>query len=465
MSIKIVAATLTTKELEMITDSGDSITLPQGHPKIPVLIEKILPITAVGKIAVIDLEDLETNTVFKDFEQKTGGLVKFFRMAKNKVSSLFGHNEEVFVDLAEKEKSIQEIMNEATQELQEDETIVSQVGGNFIPGMEKLSSHFHHSLTKMGSTQGIIRFLERVGAVIKDRQHSVEDLLTFMEKADLPIADDGSIIIYKGLNYYQKDPNSHLYVDSHTRKVIQKVGTLVHMDPSSVDEDRSRDCSTGLHVARKGYLSNFGTDVVTLCKVNPEDVIAVPKYDPSKMRVSAYHILFVLPAEDAAAVRASQPMKAGSLGSKMLAAAIRGSHPGITSKTFIGGPLGTNLTLTGFPELESESTEATPMEEEPVDVAEEEVVEQVSELEDSIPKSDPVDVLASANKMKEIKKMTKSEELRLLIEIHQRETNRETRQDILREILDIKRTSKKSWEYHGVSPADAKRITELAKTL
>lgn len=465
MSIKIVAATLTTKELEMITDSGESITLPQGHPKIPMLIGKILPVTTRGKIAVIDLEDLKTHSVYEDFEKKTGGLVKFFRMAKNKVSSLFSHNEEVFVDLAEKEKSIQEIMNGATQELREDETIVSQVGGTFIPGMEKLSSHFHHSLTKMGSTQGIIRFLHRVGAVIKDRQHSIEDLLTFMEKADLPIADDGSIIIYKGLNHYQGNSNSYLFVDSHTGKVIQQVGTLVHMEPESVDEDRRMDCSAGLHVARKGYLSNFRTDVITLCKVHPEDVIAVPKYDPSKMRVCAYRILFVLPAEDAAAVRASQPMKTGSLGSKMLAAAIRGSHTGISSKTFIGGPRGTDLTLTGFPELETESTEATPMEEEPMDVAEEEAVEQVSEMEDSIPKTDPVDVLASANKMKEIKKMTKSEELRLLIEIHQKETNRTARQDILREILDIKRTSKKSWEYHGVSSADAKRITELAKTL
>ena len=462
MTIKIIAATLTTKELEMITDSGDSITLPQGHPKIPMLIEKILPVVATGKIAVIEPEDIKTHTVYEDFEKKTGGLVKFFRMAKNKVSTLFGHNEEVFVDLGEKEKSIQEIMDGATQELQQDETIVSQIGGNFIPGMEKLSSHFHHSLTKMGSTQGIVRFLERVGAVIKDKQHSIEDLLTFMEKADLPIADDGSIIIYKGLNHYREVANNHLYVDSHSGTVIQKVGTLVHMKPTSVDGDRSKDCSFGLHVARKGYLSHFRTDIVTLCKVNPEDVIAVPKYDPSKMRVCAYHILFVLPAEDAAAVRASRPMKAGSIGSKMLAAAISGNHTGITSKTFIGGPRGTELTLEGFSELE---TEATPMEYVPVDVECENVVEQVSEIDDSIPKSDPVDVLASANKIKEIKNMTRSEEIRMLVKQHKTETYSRTRKDILQNILDLKRASKKSWEYHGVSEKDAKRITEFAKTL
>lgn len=462
MTIKIIAATLTTKELEMITDSGDSITLPQGHPKIPMLIEKILPLTTTGKVAVIEPEDLKTQSVYEDFEKKTGGLVKFFRMAKSKVSSLFGHNEKVFDGLGEKEKSIQEIMDGVAQELQQDETIVSQVGGTFIPGMEKLSSHFHHSLTKMGSTQGIVRFLERVGAVIKDKQHSVEDLLTFMEKADLPIADDGSIIIYKGLNHYREVANNHLYVDSHSGKVIQKVGTLVHMKPTSVDGNRSIDCSDGLHVARKGYLSHFRTDIVTLCKVNPEDVIAVPKYDSSKMRVCAYHILFVLPAEDAAAVRASQPMKVGSPGSKMLAAAISGNHTGITSETFIGGPRGTDLSLSGFPELE---TEATPMEYAPVGVECENVVEQVSKIDDSIPKSDPVDVLASANKIKEIKNMTRSEEIRMLVKQHKTETDSRTRKDILQNILDLKRASKKSWEYHGVSEKDAKRITDLAKTL
>lgn len=463
MTIKIVAATLTTKELEMITDSGDSITLAQGHPKIPMLLEKILPVTALGKIAVINIEDLKSHTVYEDFEQKTGGLVKFFRMAKNRVTTLFGHNEEVFVDLGEKEKSIQEIMDGAAQELREDETIVSQVGETFIPGMEKLSNHFHHSLTKMGSTKGIVRFLERVGAVIKDRQHSMEDLLTFMEKADLPIADDGSIIIYKGLDHYQGNRNGHLFVDNYSKNVIQKVGTLVHMEPASVDEDRSEDCSHGLHVARKGYLASFRTHVVTLCKVNPEDVIAVPKYDPKKMRVCAYHILFVLPTEDAKAVRAVQPMEVGSLGSKMLAAAISGNHTEITSKTYIGGSRGTELILTGFPELDTESTVATPMEDEPVDVAGEKEVEQVSEMNDSFAKSDPVDVLASANKMKEIKKMTRSEEIRMLVEQHKSETDSHTRKDILQNLIDLKRVSKKSWEYHGVSKQDAKRITELAK--
>lgn len=96
-------------------------------------------------------------------------------------------------------------------------------------------------------------------------------------------------------------------------------------------------------------------------------------------------------------------------------------------------------------EIMNESAQR-PQKDEPMDATEEDTVEQIAE-------------------MKETRKMTRSEELRLLIEIHQRETNREARQDILQEILDIKRTSKKSWEYHGVSPADAKRITELAKTL
>ena len=85
-------------------------------------------------------------------------------------------------------------------------------------------------------------------------------------------------------------------------------------------------------------------------------------------------------------------------------------------------------------------------EDEPMGVAEEDTVEQVTE-------------------MKEIKKMTRSEEIRMLVEQHKAETDSRTRKDILQNLVDLKRASKKSWKYHGVSEKDAKRITEIAKIL
>lgn len=453
MTIKIVAATLTTKELELITEVGDSFVLPQGHPKIPMLVEKVLPITSRGDIAVIQEEDLESETVYDAFTKKTGGLVKFFNVAKSRISSLFSNKTEVSVDLSKQEAAIQDILSQTSVELPEDMTVVSKVGNTFIPGMEKLGNHFHHSLSKMGSTKGIEKFLERIGAVIFERQHSIQDLLTFMEKADLPIADDGSIIIYKGLNRTDKEG---IFVDAFSSRVTQKIGSLVYMDASSVDSNRARDCAQGLHVARKGYLRNFATGVITLCKVNPEDVIAVPSYDANKMRVSAYHILFQLPPEDAVAVRESREMEQGSLGSKMLSAAISGNHVGITSKVYIGGPRGTQLSLEGFTEQDTGES---------MKLDEVESISQVQDVGTETVQTPPVDVLDTAKKMKEIKKMTRSEEIRMLIEQHRSESDSRIRKDLLVNLLDLKRASKKSWEYHGVSKADAKRITELAKSL
>lgn len=453
MTIKVIAASLTTKELELITEEGDSIILPQGHPKIPILVQKVLPITSRGDAAIIQKEDLETESIYEAFTKKTGGLVKFFNVAKSTISNLFSNKTEVSVDLSKQEASIKDILSQATEVLPEHMTVVSQVGDTFIPGMEKLNNHFHHSLSKMGSTKGIEKFLERIGTVISDRGHSIQDLLTFMEKADLPIADDGSIIIYKGLNKTDKEG---IFVDAYSSSVTQKIGSLVYMDADSVNSDRTNECAQGLHVARKGYLRNFTTDVITLCKVNPEDVIAVPNYDANKMRVSAYHILFLLPLADAKAVRESKEMEQGSLGSKMLSAAITGNHVGITSKVYIGGPRGTQLALEGFTEQ---------VEVEPMKLDEVEPLAQVCEVDTNVVQTAPVDVLDTAKKIKEIKKMTRSEEIKMLIEQHRSETDSRIRKDLLVNLLDLKRASKKSWDYHGVSKADAKRITELAKDL
>lgn len=127
-----------------------------------------------------------------------------------------------------------------------EDTIIAVVGDKIIPGMELIKSQFGRA-AKMGSVQGVENFLKRLSTVIESRSHSVEDLLKFMERADLPIADDGTIIIYKVLN-----KQGDRYVDCHTGRVQQWVGAYVCMDPSLVDHNRSNECSNGLHVARRG---------------------------------------------------------------------------------------------------------------------------------------------------------------------------------------------------------------------
>lgn len=81
-----------------------------------------------------------------------------------------------------------------------------------------------------------------------------------------------------------------VYTDKHTGTMIIKLGVPVHMERKSCDSDPARDCSYGLHVGATKYVESFGGngDAVLVCLVNPANVVAVPDYDHSKMRVSEY---------------------------------------------------------------------------------------------------------------------------------------------------------------------------------
>lgn len=213
------------------------------------------------------------------------------------------------------------------------DTIIAVVGDKIIPGMEKIKTQFARA-NKLGSTVGVENFLKRLGNVINKRSHSIEDLLKFMERADTPIADDGTIIIYKVLKRTEKRADGK-YVDCHTGKVEQWVGSYVCMDESLVDRNRNNECSNGLHVARRGYIREFNGDVCVLAKLAPEDVIAVPSYDANKMRVCGYHIIMELTLEQYGLLKNNRPITDREDGKKLLALAIAGKHIGRTHEVRI----------------------------------------------------------------------------------------------------------------------------------
>lgn len=78
------------------------------------------------------------------------------------------------------------------------------------------------------------------------------------------------------------------YTDMHTRSMSIVLGQPVVMPRNACDSDPARDCSYGLHVGATKYVENFGGKSVLVCYVNPANVVAVPDYDHSKMRVSEY---------------------------------------------------------------------------------------------------------------------------------------------------------------------------------
>jgi hypothetical protein len=70
-----------------------------------------------------------------------------------------------------------------------------------------------------------------------------------------------------------------------------ELGKPVRMERKECDSDPAIDCSYGLHVGATAYVERFanrGESVILACLVNPANVVAVPNYDHSKMRVAEY---------------------------------------------------------------------------------------------------------------------------------------------------------------------------------
>jgi len=368
---RIIAAVVDIRQLTIYKEDGSTVIIPQGDPRLARIVAEATPALARNEVAEVYL-DIEVVNHYKEFEDNSNGLVKLFRIAKNKLKCLFAicdNKEEPKIlhpiSLGSVPRTKEESITAAVAEIMQhavpvadptfqdekvgddsDNTVIAFVtqainaAPAVIANIELIQPQLAHANAK-GSTVGMQRFMERMAAVVNQRRHSVEDLLKFLQKGDLPIADDGSIIIYKVLN--RKDGH---YVDCHTRNVPQKVGSYVCMDESLVDQDRRNECSNGLHVARRGYINGFGGDVCVLAKVNPEDVIAVPEHDANKMRVCGYHILFELSKEDHAKLRNNMPITDTVEGQKLLGMAIAGDHVGILEEVRIGGHNGTNIKVT-----------------------------------------------------------------------------------------------------------------------
>lgn len=232
-------------------------------------------------------------------------------------------------------------------DVKEDEVVVAVTNNGVIPGVENLQRHLRQS-AKLKDYKGFTKFLERLAPVIKDRLHSVEDLMKFMETAELPIADDGSILFLKRLKFRGEENGKRVFVDCHSGNIRQWVGCKVQVREDLVDPDRRRDCSNGLHVASMSYIRTFGGNVTILGKVAPEDVFAVPEYNTNKMRVAAYHIIAELPEEERINVNNGVYLSKTEVGKKLLNDAIVGNHSSPTTLIMVGGHYGTNLKYTNL---------------------------------------------------------------------------------------------------------------------
>lgn len=370
--IRIVSAVVNQSTLVLYEATGVSHRIPQGDPRVKRILDQAIPDIERQKFSDVDLSE---ESGYASFEKNSTGSVKFYKISRHELELIMGKELQVGEIPNQKSKlhsTVDEIIKTAVPtssaafntngvykqgdiqgynekkpaDLTDPNTIVAVVDGkHVVPNMELIQKHIKLA-GQNGNTIGLEILIHRMAAVASTRSHSVEDLLRFLERSDLPIADDGTIIIYKVLRSVGNNPHGHSFVDCHTGKVYQSVGTRVFMNESLVDLNRNNECSNGLHVARRSYVGSFSGDVCVVAKLNPEDVIAVPTYDANKMRVCGYNILEQLTREEFCLVISNRPITDCPTGAARLARLLAGNHIAITDTTEIRGQKGADLLFT-----------------------------------------------------------------------------------------------------------------------
>lgn len=336
-------------------------------------------------------------------------------------------------------------------DVKEDEVVVAVTNNGVIPGVENLQRHLRQS-AKLKDYKGFTKFLERLAPVIKDRLHSVEDLMKFMETAELPIADDGSILFLKRLKSKGTEEGKRVFVDCHSGNIRQWVGCKVQVREDLVDPDRRQDCSNGLHVASMSYIRHFGGDVTILGKVAPEDVFAVPQYSTNKMRVAAYHIIAELPEEERSNVNNGIYLSKTEVGKKLLNDAIVGNHSSPTTLVMVGGHYGTNLKYTN---LSSGSVEQFRT------VANKEALNMEESLNEAVA-SEPV----KATDLKPVVKKapTVKEQILELVEEFKAATTSEDKLAAADLLVEMRGKARKPWAALGVGSDVVAKIADVRAT-
>lgn len=519
---RIVAAVVDTQKAVLYKADGTTVEILQGDTRLRPLLEQITPLLTQYGYADVDLT---SENSWKEFEEKSSGF-RFFKIAKEKLKNFFMGDPSEPVPtgvvgvlpthgatnmIQKNQNAVEEILKHAvpvTSGHFTDDTVAQQrpVAENdgttpqdrranegtdqhfdaakdtiiavtpdkkIVPGVERIKSQFQ-AAAKEGNVKGLEVFLTRIAKVIEKRKHKVEDLLRFMERGDLPVADDGCIIIYKKLN--RRDG---YFTDPHTDKVRQKVGSYVHMDESMVDDNRRNECSNGLHVGRRGYMSGFSGNVICLAKVRPEDVIAVPNYDANKMRVCGYHLIAELTQAQYTAINSNRPISDAEGGAELLGNAIAGNHIGIIETVRIGAPSGGNLQVTPVEEqavladpkaspAKKKAAQKAIKRKKKVQRKRAKTVKPAKSLDACIAKSDkPVDVKQLAARQKDasvsltqdpasIKVVTQADAVKALWDAALAGDKGKAR-----ELLAFKKSAKKGWAVWGLDPSAGDTLKAL----
>ena len=175
------------------------------------------------------------------------------------------------------------------------------------------------------SYKNLANFMDRAMNNISSK--SVDELWDFIAHTDISINEDGFIVGWKKVRKVSGRADAN-YVDAHTGRIPNDLGSTVYMPRALVDDNRNETCSQGLHVGAWSYVPSFSGDTILRVIIDPADVVSVPKdYNGAKMRVGKYYIDAIVDHrmnELTVATRTGKVVKTGPAGYYVV------ENPGIT---------------------------------------------------------------------------------------------------------------------------------------
>lgn len=143
----------------------------------------------------------------------------------------------------------------------------------------------------------MLNFLDNLSQNPSDK--SIVELFDFMNNKHMPITSDGCFLAYKAVR--------NDFTDLWSGDFDNSVGSTPEVPRSKVDSNRDRGCSNGLHVGAIDYAASYGGidletpdddeeggggNNIVICKVNPRDVVSVPRCSRyQKLRCCKYEVV------------------------------------------------------------------------------------------------------------------------------------------------------------------------------
>lgn len=145
--------------------------------------------------------------------------------------------------------------------------------------------------TNVNKASKYMKFLDKLHENTSNRVY--EQCFQFLEHHGFNIDDDGDILAYKRVS-------SELY-DLWSGTVKYTIGSVVEMPRRDVSDDPNDSCASGLHFCTlryvNAYMSSSGGKII-LMKIDPRDVVSVPKSETSKGRCCKLKVLNVYRDDD-----------------------------------------------------------------------------------------------------------------------------------------------------------------------